>query len=654
MGYSQGSVFDWDPNYAATVANNGTPSYTGVTLHTSSQALPIVIMWGTRRVSPNLIWASSIVTDASGQHPASFAAQPQDTFFNPFVDTDFVAGGTRYRGAVVLTGFGGGFGNQYYGNQDPNTAGCRTWVPMIWALCQGPIDLVTRIWNGGGQGATLWYNRDGTTTGSLILETSTNAGYMDNSNISPYIIGYKFTVGDSAQTAWNLFSAHPGLYPNQNLNYRNIALITSPLVDTGLNYTIPQQAYEVIRTPTHAYRLADSYGLGYDYSFADIIPDLLTNPNYGMGLVSADIDSTSLGLFLQYVIAQGLFFSPLLDAQASAVDILDRFASESNSWIFWSGTAFYFVPLGDESITANGQTYTPDTTPVYSLSYADFGGQGITVQRAEPADCFNRLRLEFKDRSNDYGTSIVEWKDTTLINLYGLRDASSFSADDICDVAVAAMVVELMGKRMAYIRNTYSFTLSYKYIRILPGTMLQLTDPQLGLNAKQVRVRSIEEDDVGNLAVVAEEYPGTLGISRALASQAWAQTGGTQSGNQIGTGTATGGNPTPTNGGTLVMDYTMTLVLFVAGDVITLPPTMVVGRNYVFVHDQQRSPQPAKPLLENNPATWNRPSGPTWTIANPNDGTLTPGTTFKIKSPSGLSFALVLCQDAIVRCLGSF
>src|ERR1700690_3992481 len=55
---SVASVFTYDPNQAATIASQGQPAWTGTTFPTSTQATPIPILYGSRRLSPNILWQS--------------------------------------------------------------------------------------------------------------------------------------------------------------------------------------------------------------------------------------------------------------------------------------------------------------------------------------------------------------------------------------------------------------------------------------------------------------------------------------------------------------------------------------------------------------------------------------------------------------------
>lgn len=670
----QPSVFIDDPNQDATVAAAGQPSWTGTSFPTSTQATPIPIMWGTRRLSPNIIWQSTLVLNYNTNTHVFDAwlvgglTDPWPTHHWETAFTDPIIGGVDANGFYSPAGgskvgnpitapmcarmFGSvtthvdtsHFGDPQVGSEDSGSTDSRWWVPVIMALCEGPINAtnpITRIWFAQGQPPAVGW---------------AGGSWQVNGSQRPWGVLWHIGYGTSTQTPWGLFAAAPsgGLwssYTAQNLAYNSTAYVASAWCDYGHDNKPPRLDFEVIRTPNSAYQLLDSYGLGYDYSLADIIPDILTSPQYGMGLLSTDIDAASLLQFFKYQAAQGLYFSPLLNGQTTCVDVINRWAAISNTWIFWDGVVIRFVPLGDEALTANGQTYTPDLSPAYTLGLGDFlEPDGVIVERADPTDCDNRLRLEYYDRSNDYSKNPIEWKDTTLVNLYGIRDASSISGEDICDVVVAAKCVELIGKRGAYIRNTYNFKLSYRYIRVLPGTILALNDPNIGLVNKLVRVRSIEEDEQGVLSVIAEEYPGTLGLSRPQALyQVWGPTNGQTGG---GSGSSGGGGgtmvPTSTSGGVLVQDPTMTLVLYVAGDVITLPALPAVGVPYTYKHDQKRSPQPTPAILEANPVTFQRPSGATYTIEDPQDWTLAYAASVTLIT-SGKCESLVNMGDGTVR-----
>src|SRR5208282_4683797 len=332
-------------------------------------------------------------------------------------------------------------------------------------------------------------------------------------------LGLGFMSGTASQNAWSYVTAN---WPAQALTYMDTAYVYSSNMNLGQSASVPDYGFEMQRFEGFTNTLTaagwtnpTTHGNtpGIDVSFADVIPDFLTNNIYGMGFAGTDI--ADLTTFREYQSAQGLYFSPCLTAQEKATEILDRWAELANTWIYWSGTQVQFVCLGDSPISGNGYSYAPDLTAAYNLGLADFvttkGGAPVEVERKDPADCYNRTVLEICDRTRGYVSSPVEYKDQQLVAKYGLRDDSSTQADEICNPAVGAICVQLTGKRAAYIRNTYKFKLSYRYIRLLPGSIVTLTEPNIGLAEFPVRIRTVDEDDNCVLSILAEELPAGIG-----------------------------------------------------------------------------------------------------------------------------------------------
>ena len=373
-------------------------------------------------------------------------------------------------------GKGGAVGGKGAGNTDYKTG-------IILALCEGTISSIIQVWQ----------NNSASSIGSL---------------------GLTLYPGTLTQTPPSFIISK---YPSEAFSYPQTAYLYSPAYDLGSSANVPMNWVEAVCN------LAGQ-GVGTavtnDVNPANIIADLLTNTQYGMGLVSGNIDSASFTQYQTYCTAQGIFMSPVLQGQEKCNSIIDRWATLTNSWIFWSGNAIKFVPLGDTAITGNGATYTPNNSIIYNLTVANFldEKQPIVCTRKDPADCFNRTVIEINDRTMQYNANPIEYKDQTLIDLYGLRDASSASASDICDAAIGMTVVQLIGKRTAYIRNTYKFKLSYNFVLLEPGDIVTLTDPNnAAINLLPVRIQSVTENDDDTLSFVAEEFTGIVGSINAPA-----------------------------------------------------------------------------------------------------------------------------------------
>ena len=345
---------------------------------------------------------------------------------------------------------------------------------IILALCEGTIQSITQVW-------------------------------QNNASDSIASLGLTLYTGTISQTPPAFIISN---YPSEAFSYPQTAYLFSASYDLGSSANIPMNWVEAVCN------LSGTMPGTVDANPADIIDDLLTSTQYGMLPGSSIIDSTSWTQYKTYCQAQGIFLSPVLQGQEKCNQIIDRWATLSNSWIFWSGNVLKFIPLGDSTITANGVTYTPTNPVIYNLTIANFIDQKspVTVMRKDPADCFNRTVLEINDRTMQYNSNPCEYKDQTLIDLYGLRDASSSSASDICDYNVGMICAALVGKRTAYIRNTYKFKLSYQYVLLEPGDIVTLTDPNNeAINLLPVRIQTVQENADDTLSFTAEEFTGVVG-----------------------------------------------------------------------------------------------------------------------------------------------
>ncbi len=214
------------------------------------------------------------------------------------------------------------------------------------------------------------------------------------------------------------------------------------------------------------------------------------------------------------------------------------------------GTSFVASSSGGVTIALGGTagpfTYTPDTTPIYSLDDEDYiaqelsvgtnsrvspagpalrsGGKLVTggftddplhISRSTPADANNYVQLQCKDRGNSYNSHIVETFDQAAVDLYGVRRDTSLKAEMIVDpYLTGAVVAQLLLQRALLFRNTYTFKLGWKYCLLEPMDLVEISDERLGVAALTVRITAVEEDDEGTLTITAEEFFG--GYSSAV------------------------------------------------------------------------------------------------------------------------------------------
>lgn len=418
------------------------PLYTGLQIQTSSNAVPIAILWGANRTAPNVIWTGGFYAVAQKEKQ----------------------GGKGGGGAQVQ-------GYNYY-------------TSFIMGVCEGPIVVPGIIW----------------------LNNSVN--YFNQ-------VGIDFAAyGGTPQAPWGYLAA----FGQQSLGYNGLFCFAAANFALGSSPNLPQFSLEVRGS------LWASAGInGNDADPALIIQDFLTNAQYGVLFPATSIDATTLlgasggSSYQAYCKASFLGLSPVLANQEAANSILARWLKLTNSEAVWSGGKLKFIPYGDTPVTGNlypsgSYTFNPNVTPLYNLTDDDFihedGKDPVEVIRSDPYALYNWQRLQISQRFQAYNTMPIDAFDQNAIELYGLRRASDITANEICDPFIGQKSAQLILQRGLYIRNTYTFKLSFEYCLLEPMDLVTVTDIALGLTNVAIRITVIEEDDAGLLSVTAEEFPG--------------------------------------------------------------------------------------------------------------------------------------------------
>lgn len=354
---------------------------------------------------------------------------------------------------------------------------------MIGFIGEGPIAGVGRVWQGKKEFPSIGY---------------LNLGLM---------------AGAYGQPIWgHLATNHPG----EAIGYSGMAYVMSPAFALTSNAEVENHTLEV-----------DGF-LQYPGSTncdpRDVVERVLTNGNYGAGFPAARLADTSS--YSNYCVAANLLISVALTEQRAARDSLGDLLMMTNTGAVNSGGKLKLVPYGDQVITGNGVTFTPNVTPEYDLSDDDFLGEEedpIKIRIKSPADMYNHVQVEFINASNGFNIETVEAKDQADIEASGLRTMAPVKMHALPDAETALFVAETIKQRSLYICNEYEFTLGWRYVLLEPMDLVTLTCSRTFLDKTPVRIISWEENSDGDLTIIAEDFP--LGAASAARNPSQAAMG---------------------------------------------------------------------------------------------------------------------------------
>jgi hypothetical protein len=468
---------------SSTAQSQSTPSYGSLSLQSSTQGVVVPVVYGTMRLTGNLIWYGDFVAvpHSSGR-----------------------SGGGGKGGSPS-----GGGGSTSYTYQ----------AAFAFGVAAGPVLDVAQIW--WDQSIYCQTTVPGNATFMNGAQTA-QWSYLEGSHPDQSLVYhdlaymglYNVALGDSADT------------PNIAYEVLGMGPAAAVVPITGLSYTLNDASLSTpwVSQPTALAavlkQLPSGQGnIAFDTSPAFCFYDLLTNPTYGAGFPAAMVgDLTAYATWCQ---ALGLTMSVALTDATDARSVLADWLSNTQAEAVWSSGILNVVPRGDQPVTGtavdgSALTYTPNVSPVMSIDDSlmllpSQGGAPLTVTRKDPSDAKNRISLEYSDRSNDYNLGIVTSEDMAHIATYGLRQDSQTTAHYFTSAAVAQIASDLLRNRSTNVLANYEWRMGALAALLEPMDVVALTDLTQGLNLQSVRIIEIEEEEDTIFRIQAEDLPGDIG-----------------------------------------------------------------------------------------------------------------------------------------------
>lgn len=465
------------------------PEFTGLQVNTSVQVLPIPIIYGSPRVSVNLIYYNGFNTQLVNQ------------------------GGGGGKG--ILTGGKGGSQQVEY------------FATIIMAIGEGTLGNVLIIY----QDQEVWVPSDFPTNGAFYFngtDVQIPWDYVASNwpaDARPYkdtaYYGFSNAQLDSSATV-----------PQIGLVLQGLLQGTSPLNNSVIYVSTGQ--YDQNGNPIS---FIGNITLGdADADPAQVINDYLTNPTYGATFPATFIDTTTLftsadgyisavgdAALSTFAQAVGIGWSVVVDNAESANTTIARWLKNLNVAPVWDGQYLKFYPYWDAYASGNPgwdptngiplKYYQPWLTAIVSITL-DYIIQSeskeddpITWARKDPLEVYNTIRLDFRDRTNFFNDVAVEAKDEVHAELYGPRVDNIGLADEFSLSAYANISAQMQLRRNISIMRTFTWKMGPLWGWICPMYVLEIPDPSDYSNTIIVRVTEVEDDEDENCTITAEEFP---------------------------------------------------------------------------------------------------------------------------------------------------
>jgi hypothetical protein len=225
-----------------------------------------------------------------------------------------------------------------------------------------------------------------------------------------------------------------------------------------------------------------------------IIHEILTDPVYGMGISTDNIDQSSYSLAVQYCVNEEILVSTKYRREQGYMQIIDLLLSVYNGYLIRRGDTVIF------GLMDFGQT--EGTSPVRTLDNDHFvveeGRPPIQVTEGAQQDTYNRIKVNYLDRGLEYRQNFVEENDEVDQDFRGIR-AKEFPAQFVMSEKTARkMAIRGLWSNL-YARDAYQWSVGWKDMDLEPGDLVTLVD---SFDTKlsggvRARITTMEEKEPG-------------------------------------------------------------------------------------------------------------------------------------------------------------
>jgi hypothetical protein len=238
---------------------------------------------------------------------------------------------------------------------------------------------------------------------------------------------------------------------------------------------------------------------GTDITPPTIIYRILTSPVYGLGISTDDIDNASYIASDLYCQNENILVSAQYRREEGALAVITQLLELYGGFLIDSGGKIKFGL--QEFSTSTVRTIDND-----HLRIDQEGEPPVLITKGARQDTYNRVKVNYFDRSLDYRQNFIEVSDEVDMDINGVR-AQEFPAKFVMSETTARkMAVRALWGNL-YARDIYDFKLGAKDADLEPGDVITLVDSYHTelQSGKQARIVTWQETEPLTFQVKAVE-----------------------------------------------------------------------------------------------------------------------------------------------------
>jgi len=373
------------------------------------------------------------------------------------------------------------------------TVGYKYYLGFMLGLCRGPIDSVRKVWIK----KKLVYN--GGTLGVININRPNLFG-GDDLGYGGVIGNLRVQSGSSTQAANNYLVSKGLTVGGQGHRFLGTAYLAWEKGYLGNATSIDPWEFEVRRIPNGLGLGTPSVNSGNDANPMNVIYEIMTNIEWGLGIPAADINTTEFSTAAATLESEGNGYSRLLDRQMEAKDLLREIEQQIDGIIFLDHqTGKYRVTLirDDYDIDLVPQL---DETNIVSIGDFSRGGWRETT---------NQVKIQFNNRSNRYADDFALAQDMANAMMQGggtvqtgISVSTTVNYPGVKNKGLANAIAWRDIRPLSYPLARVNLTVDKSFWDLTPGSVVAWSDDDLGFTKLPMRVLRIDHGQLDDNRMV--------------------------------------------------------------------------------------------------------------------------------------------------------
>ena len=371
-------------------------------------------------------------------------------------------------------------------SSDTVTKGYKYRLGMQMAIARGPVDAILGLWIGDDKVWTGSVAHGGTFT----VDDPELFGGQDEGQ-GGFQGTFEFFEGNSTQTASSYLSTYQdqgGVTPA----YRGTCYLAPSSVNwyVGNSTTIKPWKFELQRIPDGlALPTGHEIVNTYDANPANVIYEIMTNSEWGLGYAAADIDTTNFTAAAATLFTEGAGFSMLLTSPREASEIIRLIEEQIDGLIrFNQSSAKWEIKLARADYTPGALTLVDEDSMVEFVSFS----------RGSWENTSNMVRVQFADRTDEYKQTYALSQDTANVRIQDVDIAVTKNYPGVMDRAQANSLAWRDLRVLSYPLAKASVVVDRTFWDFLPGDVIEFSHDYLGLERLPMRISSMDFGELEN------------------------------------------------------------------------------------------------------------------------------------------------------------